>query len=85
MELSQKEFEELFTLKEYLGEGTFGFVNTAVCHSNGLKYAVKQILMPRDLNHLQRVLKESEIMKKLDHKNVIKCTYVAMVKKDDKG
>ena len=59
MELSQKEFEELFTLKEYLGEGTFGFVNTALCHSNGLKYAVKQILMPRDLNHLQRVLKES--------------------------
>ena len=85
MELSQKEFEELFTLKEHLGEGTFGFVNTAICKINGLKYAVKQILMPRDLNQLQRVIKESEIMKKVDHKNVIKCTYVAMVKKQDKG
>ena len=85
MELSQKKFEKLFIIKERLGEGTFGCVSTAICRSNGMKYAVKQIQLPRDLNHLQKALKEKDVMQKLGHKNVIKCNYVAITKSNGNG
>ena len=85
MELSQEEFEELFTIKECLGEGTFGSVNSAICKSNGLKYAVKQIPLGRDMNHLSKALKEAGVMQKIEHKNLIKCTYVGLFRTNNQG
>ena len=61
------------------------FINVAVCKSNSLKYAVKRIQLPHDSSYKEKVLKEKEVMQKLDHKNIIKCTYVAFQIKNDEG
>lgn len=85
MELSQKEFEETYLIGEFLGEGSFGSVNVATCKNDGRKYAVKSIFLPQDEINKKKLFRESDMMSKLSHTNIIECFNYATVKENIRG
>ena len=85
MDISQEEYKELFIVKEFCGEGSFGNVFTVKHTVNGRKYAVKRILIPHDEEHRKMIWREKDIMEKVAHENVIQCFYFATVKEGIDG
>ena len=80
MEITQKEFEETYAIGKVLGEGSFGYVNLVKCKTDGQKYAVKRILFSQDEIKQNKLLRESKVMSKLMHENIVQCFYYATVK-----
>ena len=64
--------EEKYDMKKVLGRGAFSVVKEAVRKSNGKRYAVKCITKKLiDKKELALLEREIDIMKKLDHPNII--------------
>jgi len=62
-------FNDLYELKEDLGKGSFAGVKKAIEKSTGTSYAVK--IMKKKAIKSQYLERETEIMKKVNHPNVI--------------
>ena len=85
MNITEEEFKELFIVKKFLGEGSFGSVFVAKNKDNGRKYAVKRILLPHDEEHKKLVWRERDIMDKVAHPNIIHCSYFVIEKEGLNG
>ena len=85
MDISEEEYKDLFIVKKYLGEGSFGNVFMVKHKVNGRKYAVKRILLPHDKELQKMVWREKDILDKVAHQNVIQSFYFTTVKEGIDG
>jgi len=70
---SKRPIKNIYLMKEGLGRGGFGVVKTAHLKSDYEKlYAAKIIDKSKLENNQDLLLKELEILKQLDHPNIIK-------------
>ncbi|CAE7868461.1 CPK2 [Symbiodinium necroappetens] len=65
------DFEAFYTVKEKVGAGQFGTVSAAVITANGAERAVKTVEKKAQRSFLTALRAEMEIMKVLDHPNLI--------------
>ena len=72
MDISQKEFEQIYTIGQFLGKGQFGIVSKAESKIDGLEYAVKKVELPQNPKFRKKMLKEKQNLQHLNHENVIK-------------
>ncbi|GMM34415.1 hypothetical protein DASC09_017400 [Saccharomycopsis crataegensis] len=68
------ELANKYSLLEIIGDGAFSTVYRAIDHNNNDRYVAIKIIDKHSINETQRkaILKEINIMQKLDHKNIIK-------------
>jgi calcium-dependent protein kinase len=62
---------DFFLIKEQLGTGAFGSVYRAIDKKSQEVRAVKTIVLPDDQSRVQRMLEEVDILKTLDHPNIL--------------
>ena len=72
MDISQKEFEQIYTIGQFLGKGQFGIVSKAESKKDGLEYAVKKVELPQNPKYRKKLLREKQSLQSLNHENVIK-------------
>lgn len=65
------DFQAFYTVKEKVGAGQFGTVSAAVITANGAERAVKTVEKKAQRSFLTALRAEMEIMKVLDHPNLI--------------
>lgn len=63
--------EDFYTIKDKLGAGQFGTVSTGIITTNGVERAVKMIEKKDNYVALKALKAEIEIMKMLDHPNLV--------------
>ena len=79
MDISQQEFETLYEMGEFLGEGGYGKVHKAKRITDGVEFAVKMIPLPQNQNLRKYIIREKEAMRKLSHQNIVKCVNFATI------
>ena len=79
MDLSPSQFTARYTIGDIIGEGTFGRVNKAKRTEDGKIFAVKRITLPQDKERRTLILRERENMRKMKHKNVVKCFHFTII------
>ena len=79
MDISQQEFENLYQMGEFLGEGANGKVHKAKRITDGMKFAVKMIPLPQNQDLRHYIIREKEVMRKLSHQNIVKCVNFATI------
>ena len=68
---------DYYDVKELIGEGAFGSVRRAVHKATGVERAMKTIMRSFvKLSQVENMLLEVDILRKLDHPNIIKITEV---------
>jgi len=70
------DIEAFYTMKDKLGAGQFGTVSTGVITANGVERAVKLIAKKDNYLALKALKAEIEIMKMLDHPNLVAITEI---------
>lgn len=70
------DIQAFYTLKDKLGAGQFGTVSTGVITANGVERAVKLIAKKDNYTALKALKAEIEIMKILDHPNLVAITEI---------
>lgn len=70
------DIQAFYTLKDKLGAGQFGTVSTGVITANGVERAVKLIAKKDNYSALKALKAEIEIMKMLDHPNLVAITEI---------
>lgn len=70
--IKQGRLEDFYTLLERIGEGSYGSVHKAVDLVTNDIVAIKSIRKPRDPNNLVEVIEEINILKNLEHPNIIR-------------
>ena len=66
------DIKEFYTFKGQLGEGAFGKVHLAQQKDQSMKKRAVKALQKQNLKSMVEVMNEMEILKKLDHPNIIK-------------
>ena len=79
MDLSPSQFTSRYTIGQLIGEGTFGRVNRVKRTEDGKMFAVKRIRLPQDKERRNLLLRERETMRKMKHKNVVKCFHSTII------
>lgn len=69
---SKKAIDDLFIFKKKLGAGAFGDVHLVEERSNGLERVIKTINKDRSQVPMEQIEAEIEVLKSLDHPNIIK-------------
>ena len=79
MDLTPSQFTSRYTIKELIGEGTFGRVNQVTRIEDGQQFAVKRIILPQDQERRTLLLRERENMRRMKHKHVVKCIHFTIM------
>ncbi|PFH37490.1 calcium-dependent protein kinase CDPK6 [Besnoitia besnoiti] len=69
---SKKTIDDLFTFKRKLGAGAFGDVHLVEEKSSGLERVIKTVNKDRSQVPMEQIEAEIEVLKSLDHPNIIK-------------
>ena len=85
MDISKDEFNKLYRIGRFLGEGSFAKVYKAAGRRDGVEYAIKMIEIPKDEEYRNAVFHEKDLLSQLNNEHIIRCVHSAIIKEKFTG
>ena len=79
MDITYSQFEEMYKMDSFLGEGPTGKFWKVLNQKDGKYYALKITKLPNDATRKNEIMEEKEYLRTLGHDNICHCLHFTVV------